>query len=100
MEESKMTFEQQREQQIIAENLQMEFDAEMAETEETLEIDHELMMLQKGRKSMPRVIIEEFVDNTSDNDEGPTDDADGKKERPHKLKTHYEIDDVSTKLTF
>ena len=81
MEETKMTLEQQ----IQLENLQMEFDSEMAETEETLEIDHELLLLQKGRKSMPRVVIEEFVDNTSDNEEDPIIDADGKKERPHKL---------------
>jgi hypothetical protein len=48
---------------------------------------------------MPRVIIEEFVDSTSDNEDCACDDANGKKERPHKLKTHYEIDDVSTNLT-
>lgn len=44
---------------------------------------------------MPRVVIEEFVDCTSDNEDEPKDDANGKKERPHKLKTLYEIDNVS-----
>ena len=52
---------------------------------------------------MPRVVIEEFVESTSDNEEDcpcEGEDANGKKERPHKLKTHYEIDDVSTHFTF
>ena len=71
----------------------MEFENEMAETEETFEIDLELIQLQK-QKSMPRVTIEEFVDKSSDDEDNEQPDV--KLERPFKIKTHYEIDDVST----
>lgn len=86
MEEQKLTTEQKEE------NLAMEFDAEMAEEFNNVEIDQELLQLQK-RKSTPKVTIEEFVQGVDSDEECPNAEKEGKK--PHKVKTHYEIDDVS-----
>lgn len=62
----------------------MEFEQEMDEAN-VQEPDQELLQLQR-RKSMPRVVIEEFVpDETQAEDVGA----------PHKVMTHHEIDDVS-----
>ena len=44
---------------------------------------------------MPKVVIEEFVAVSSDDEECMDCPAE-KGQRPHKIKTHYEIDDVST----
>ena len=71
----------------------MEFDAEMAEEVHEIENDQELLQLQK-RKSTPKVVIEEFVQGVDSDEDCPDYEAEGKK--PHKIKTHYEIDDVST----
>ena len=70
----------------------MEFDAEMAEELHEIDHDQELLQLQK-RKSTPKVVIEEFVQDMDAEEECPNAEAEGKK--PHKIKTHYEIDDVS-----
>jgi hypothetical protein len=83
----------------LEENLAMEFEAEMAEVPDVMDDDHELLQLQK-RKSTPKVVIEEFV-NVGSDDEGeecttcPAGKTDG---RQHKVKTHYEIDDVSSPI--
>lgn len=88
MEEQKMTAD---------EALAMEFENEMAEIDDgNHEVDQELLQLQK-RKSTPKVVIEEFVAAYSDEDEDCDDCADADK-KPHKVKTHYEIDDVSKDL--
>jgi hypothetical protein len=81
--------------QQIEDNLAMEFEAEMAEIPDRGEDDHELLQLQK-RKSTPKVVIEEFVAASSDDEEECTSCPAGRAGRPHKVKTHYEIDDVST----
>jgi hypothetical protein len=44
-------------------HIEMEFDNEMAEFK-TQEPDHELLQIQR-RKSMPKVVIEEFVHDES-----------------------------------
>ena len=82
--------------------LGMEFDAEMAEEIESdwkTDADQDLLQLQK-RKSTPKVVIEEFVQGASSDEE--EDEPANKEEEPeqkgkklHKTKTHYEIDDVS-----
>ena len=69
--------------------IEMEFDKEMAEFK-TQEPDHELLQIQR-RKSMPKVVIEEFVHDESQNE---VEDVD-KLGTPHKVMTHHEIDDVS-----
>lgn len=69
----------------------MEFENEMAELEEALEIDQELLQIQR-RKSTPKVVIEEFVPAS---DEEMDDEAESPS-KAHKVKTHYEIDDVSS----
>ena len=80
----------------------MEFDAEhevIVKQEE--EPDHELLQLQK-RKSTPKVVIQEYIDGSSDegslseNDDLVGNSPVGKKRgSTHKLKTHHTIDDVS-----
>lgn len=85
MEEQKTTAQ-------IEEALAMEFEAEMAEELHDIDHDQELLQLQK-RKSTPKVVIEEFVQDMDAEDDCPYAEAEGKK--PHKIKTHYEIDDVS-----
>ena len=46
---------------------------------------------------MPRVVIEEFVKDLDDDEKEHSDnDNEEKAEKPHKLLTHHEIDDVST----
>ena len=64
----------------------MEFEQQITESINQ-EADQELLQLQR-RKSMPKVVIEEFV---------PAEDEEGQQEEntPHKVKTHHEIDDVS-----
>ena len=58
---------------------EMNFESEMPESGANTEIDQELLKFQK-QKSMPRVVIEEFVqEDMSD----------------LTIKTHYEIDNVS-----
>ena len=45
---------------------------------------------------MPRVVIEEFVKDLDDDQKEDSDnDNEEKPEKPHKLLTHHEIDDVS-----
>ena len=67
----------------------MEFEKEMNDAGgKPQEPDHELLQLQR-RKSMPKVVIEEFVpDETQEEDK----DQAG---TPHKVITHHEVDDVS-----
>ena len=76
--------------------------------------DQELLQIQR-RKSTPKVVVQEFVQ--VDSDEEPDDDVKPKKDeefkegelegmgdhtasqvnqRPHRLRTHIEIDDVSS----
>ncbi len=93
----------------------MEFSQEHDEPENN-EPDHELLQLQK-RKSTPKVIIQEFVQNFNSDDESDDDDEipdetknAAKPEVPaqtqvkkasikEKEKTHYEIDNVSASLS-
>ena len=87
--------EEQKTSTQIEEAFAMEFEAEMAEEVHEIDHDQELLQLQK-RKSTPKVVIEEFVTDLDDEDaemDCPNAEAEGKK--PHKIKTHYEIDDVS-----
>lgn len=67
----------------------MEFEKEMADAGgKPQEPDHELLQLQR-RKSMPKVVIEEFVpDETQEEDKNQAG-------TPAKVMTHHEIDDVS-----
>lgn len=84
--------EEQKTAAQIEEAFAMEFDAEMAEELHDIDHDQELLQLQK-RKSTPKVVIEEFVQDMDAEEDCPNAEAEGKK--PHKIKTHYEIDDVS-----
>ena len=78
------------------------------------DIDHDQELLQiQRRKSTPKVVVEEFVQVDSDEDDDITNDKPKQEEekqgdtemndgdngqvnnRPHRVKTHIEIDDVS-----
>eukprot|EP00356_Strombidium_inclinatum_P014502 CAMPEP_0170488310 /NCGR_PEP_ID=MMETSP0208-20121228/6895_1 /TAXON_ID=197538 /ORGANISM="Strombidium inclinatum, Strain S3" /LENGTH=143 /DNA_ID=CAMNT_0010762845 /DNA_START=61 /DNA_END=492 /DNA_ORIENTATION=- len=90
----------------------MEFSQENDEPEQdNNEPDHELLQLQK-RKSTPKVIIQEFVQNFNSDDESEDDDDEIPDETKNpvkpeqapvkkasikeKEKTHYEIDNFGT----
>ena len=92
----------------------MQFDVEddfLKIKQSDLEHDQELLQIQR-RKSTPKVVIEEFVavdDDEEDNVMNNSDEATPEKKeenkesekagkdgnRPHKVMTHIEIDDVS-----
>ena len=52
--------------------------------------DEELLQLQR-RKSMPKVVVEEFVPA----EDGEGEEGEDAQNTPHKVKTHHEIDDFS-----
>ena len=79
--------------------------AEQVEKKDSMPIvDEELLAIQR-RKSMPRVVIQEFVQNDSsdENDEeekkgednAATNNADKVERRPSKLVTHADVENVS-----
>ena len=84
-----------------------EFQSQMMMVPDITEADQELLQIQR-RKSTPKVIIQEFV---HDSDSAGEDDIIEKNEKdcitdceadklhpgkPHKIKTHFEIDNVRT----
>lgn len=93
--------------------MELEFDEEFLKIQQSdIEHDQELLQIQR-RKSTPKVVVEEFVQVDSDEepDEDPKqeeakesddimcDSGDCKvSQRPHRLKTHIEIEDVSLRL--
>jgi hypothetical protein len=71
----------------------MEFEDEQVFDESPMEADQELLNLQK-RKSVPTVMIQEFIKN--DGDISSDEEADGDQApKDYKIKTHHEIQDVS-----
>ena len=80
------------------------------------EMDHELLQIQR-RKSAPKVVIEEFVQVDSDDEEKQKEDKDEEEhkvsddvwneneqlqvsKKPHIVKKHIEIEDVSVNRSY
>lgn len=68
------------------------------------EADQELLQIQR-RKSTPKVLIQEFVGDDDSGEDDVIEDSKKAEEnqvtmqdknKPHKIKTHFEIDNVST----
>ena len=68
------------------------------------EADQELLQIQR-RKSTPKVVIQEFVGDDDSGEDDVIEDSKKAEEnqvamqdknKPHKIKTHFEIDNVST----
>ena len=94
------------------EDMEFEIDDSLLQVQKSdIEHDQELLQIQR-RKSTPKVVVEEFVavdsGDESDGSDGKAKKQEENKEheilgddgavnkRPHKVKTHIEIDDVST----
>ena len=90
------------------EQMEFELDEEFLKVQQHhFDDDQELLQIQR-RKSTPKVVVEEFVqvDSDDDNDANQQPKLEENKEgedfgdskvnnRPHRLKTHIEIEDVS-----
>ena len=101
-----------QEQANTLEGMTFDLDDQLLKVQKS-DIDHDQELLQiQRRKSTPKVVIEEYVQMDTENDEEAqpkkeeekkesedmimSPDADGKvSNRPHKLLTHIEIEDVS-----
>lgn len=95
------------------EGMEFEIDESLLQVQRSdIEHDQELLQIQR-RKSTPKVVVEEFVQVDSGDESDGSDGKQKKQEenkegdilddsqvnkRPHKVKTHIEIDDVSTRL--
>lgn len=96
------------------EGMEFEIDESLLQVQKSdIEHDQELLQIQR-RKSTPKVVVEEFVQVDSGDESDGSDGKPKKQEeykegdllvddnavnkRPHKVKTHIEIDDVSTSI--
>jgi hypothetical protein len=95
--------------------MEFDLDDELLMVKKTdLDHDEELLKIQR-RKSTPKVVIEEFVQVDSDDDDDNKEKEEEEKQkddlmcdtddcqvnnRPHRIKTHIEIEDVSIRTYF